>query len=410
MDSKRPWIMKRTLPWLLVSLACAPWLAPAVVAAEAKPAATPSPPSVQALLDKYAESQRIFRSFVITFEETWKSQGVQTGERHDQAGHQLTELCYDGQRGKFVRTRWGYVQGNLPNLPRDKAQPQFKMWDGQRWYQYDRSFLPGVLPFLMLDENMDSEKARREVQGFLGQNYIPYWHHYFRPDQQMTGEPLDQALRRAERVKLRPNLEAVGGSFCYVLEAKVDQTQYTLWLDPQHGYHLAKAVGVSTNGGVKKALSERTARGNVRFQNIAGVWIPVEMDTSSEVTGPGLSSKSQAHYKCTSFLRDPDHEARRSFQSGFVANGTLVSLIGPPGTEALVRHVWMDGRLEPLARPLTIYQAHNQVFQWQNGQLVPAKQYWKWQDGPSSQWVGGQFVLRNGQLVTNSLLGARRID
>ena len=52
-------------------------------------------------------------------------------------------------------------------------------------------------------------------------------------------EPIDAILGRTERVFLCAALETIGESPCYVIDARTDEADYTLWIDPQHGYQLA---------------------------------------------------------------------------------------------------------------------------------------------------------------------------
>jgi len=335
--------------------------------------ATPAPervlPSIGTLLDRYAESQKVFRSFILTFEMSSRTTGVWNGARHTTDHGEAVEIRYDGRRAKLIRKQWGHVDAALPSLAKEKAQPQFWMWDGQTYSTYSPNYLPGRPPKLEQTLGMSEAQGHRQLHFVYEQNIISYRSLHIPCDQRHDTDSIDKALRRANRISLRPDRENVGGSQCYVIEATLDSVkhgqlvdksfggdsrmdgervaaaQHTLWLDPDHGYHIAKAVSVYAKPLGKGTFLRRDTRENVRFAQRDGVWLPVEMDLTAEEQGTSNPNKVTAHYKVTLFTRNPDFEARGSFRPSEVANDALV-IVFEKGMEVR-RGRWKDGQVAP---------------------------------------------------------------
>lgn len=136
---------------------------------------------------------------------------------------------------------------------------------------------------------------------------------------------------------------------CLGLDAKTGEVESSYWLDPRHGYRLARVLTTypytrNFHGQILRGHTTRERRENVRFELIAGVWLPMEWDEFQEVQGPSYALTNHTHLKC-SFSADPDHQALGSFRpASFVTNGTRVAFAGEPRNQPVVR-VWQDGHI-----------------------------------------------------------------
>jgi hypothetical protein len=148
-----------------------------------------------------------------------------------------------------------------------------------------------------------------------------------------SGERVDQVLRDAQRIQVRDRLEPVGRSRCYVVDAVTKRGKYTIWIDPKHGYNIAKAEvfrearqcdAVFTESWKGKIKMFYTSLSNVRFKRIQDVWVPMEAD--GEFDSESIRSKDWGkwHYKRTEVVLNPDHEALRSFYPDDIPTGTEV--------------------------------------------------------------------------------------
>ena len=165
---------------------------------------------------------------------------------------------------------------------------------------------------------------------------------------------IDEEFRTAKRLSLRCSLEKIEGSPCYVVEAVTAYGTYTIWIDPQHGYNIAKAqvVRSSDNGDLfyehGPMENERIAvsMNHVRFEKIGNLWVPMACDTyMSREAAQGYKQRSHRHHKRTEVLINPDHEALRSFQPDYIKDGARVFIKGLPTT---IRYRWQKGELIPM--------------------------------------------------------------
>jgi hypothetical protein len=150
----------------------------------------------------------------------------------------------------------------------------------------------------------------------------------------------------------------VNGSKCYVIDAKAQGCQYKIWMDPEHGYHIARAVVRRDWPGWSKQPKDRkdpryqvgnavVELSNVSFREVDGIWAPVAADYRREhKIIDGDYEKTQSHFRITEFLVKPDHEALHSFAPDFIRNGAPVQIRGVSGAGS----IWQDGQIIPANR------------------------------------------------------------
>lgn len=294
--------------------------------------------SVLEIVRSYDQTQAKLRSFAVVFEQVETTKGTIDGERQDNTSHAIRELRTDGKRFKYLRREWGYLNRQVQDWPKEKAVYNSFMFDGRRLFQYGENMIPGRPHRLFLTLNPDPKYVEREHQGVLNQGYLRFSFGY-----EVAVPPLEVQLQEADRVSVRKDPEKVGDSECRVLEVVMGKDRHTLWFDPAHDYHLAKARGVRheklRNGDENLA---RVARDVSRFEKFQEVWVPMEVERSLEVEGKD-NYAVKVHIQCTSFRLAPDHDALRSFRPDDVTNGSIVEIIGRDG----VRYRWQDGKLIP---------------------------------------------------------------
>ena len=121
-----------------------------------------------------------------------------------------------------------------------QGEPSYRiwMWDGKRHYFYGfvESRPPGTVkiregvPFSENDMWALGTEAR--LRG-----------HY------ETGSgSLESLLLGARTVEPRGELEKIGGSPCHVLDADTEYGRYVLWIDPAHGYNIARVEETKRKG------------------------------------------------------------------------------------------------------------------------------------------------------------------
>jgi hypothetical protein len=193
------------------------------------------------------------------------------------------------------------------------------------------------------------ERLEREIRtGYAGAATTGYFH--------LDDTRIDRAARGARYVGLRDAPEAVNGAECTVVEIETDGGTYTLWIDPTHGFNLARAQVFKMMGDVvfgrrlEKGCRVRHVVEVTRFQQVGGVWVP--MEAKEEVSrvfpdSPTPSLRGSMTHRKTLVLLNPDFDTTAAFKPDDVRDGTLVSASTPGGR--LKRFVWKAGALEPLS-------------------------------------------------------------
>ncbi len=159
---------------------------------------------------------------------------------------------------------------------------------------------------------------------------------------------IDEVLLQTRSVSLREDREVVNGIACYVVDANTTHGDITIWIDPEHGFAIAKrqiettkAAGHVRYGRITGFDTFRETYYTTHFECVDGIWIGTEATRTREYVIRGTRYTDTAHAEITEFAPNPDHEALGSFEEDDVPNGTLVIIV--PVTH--IRYVWQDGEL-----------------------------------------------------------------
>jgi hypothetical protein len=308
-------------------------------------------PAATELLDKYTQALDSLRSTVFKAETTsehdwrfsknWHEPGYR-GKGHKGTSYERMEIRTDGQRIHERTYQWGQMSNSFPSLSKEQPVYTCRNYANGALYRHSMQTFPGSQGGLVRLSKTQSYRLGgidRRLQGYVVQ----------------SNERVDSILSRAKSIAVRPKTERVGGSDCYVIDAETDCGKVSLWMDPGHGYHLAKAEARGTQGNLYfgKPLTEGQVISNrieiLRFEEVDGIWVPMEVSLSMENHyGPGSYSRKKAHYTRTEVVVNPDHDALGSFDNPLenpkndpeLKNGTSV------GKDAS-RYLWQDGKLIP---------------------------------------------------------------
>lgn len=300
-------------------------------------------PSVSQLLNEYAKTQDKLKSFMITSETSMSSAtnheiSSSQGKTHYKV--MRADVRYDGDRMSVTRNRW--LDMDSPDQPLTKDSDSYSysrfMWDGKSGWSYSKG-PRNELGIVIKAEGADAKKnftidkspVKRMMGMLLGDS-----------------ERVDQVLSKADGVFVRDTMEKVGDFECYVIEADTKRGKYALWIDPAHGYNIARAQISRTEGDIvfgKPLGSEFSIVGSfevVRFEQNGDVWIPMEIHSRGGSKWPGGHfSKGESHTKNTLVTLNPDHEALGSFVLDEVRNGATVHILGVPD----ITYTWREGKV-----------------------------------------------------------------
>ncbi|MDH4240235.1 MAG: hypothetical protein OEW48_11795 [Phycisphaerae bacterium] len=274
-------------------------------------------PSVLELLDKYAETQDQFQSFMVKISTIHRSVSKELMARQPWQGRYSTECDarFDKGRASVCVRSWGKIN-RTDYYKKDKPYYTSDLWDGENHFQYTEAREKPVLL------SIGGAKVTNMRDGVIKQEYSgKFLMGYFFP----FSERVDSILRKAGKLSVRRTTEMVGRSPCYVIEGAYEKDKYKIWMDPEHGFHIAKAVVERAQSNVQDSFSFRVELKNVHFQKIDGKWVPVSANLESRFDyQKGQYSNSSYHIKVTEMVFDPDHDALGSFVPGDIKDRTWV--------------------------------------------------------------------------------------
>ncbi len=333
-------------PILILMLICAV-VVPVCSARSRRGKAKPARMSVLEILDKYAETQDKLQSFVAKGKCSTKVYTF-SDNKSEYQHYSTFDGRVDGKRAYTRMHAWGDINPTM-HLTKNKAYYASHLWDGKDYYAYNKAkikkeFSKGNV--FLIQNAEDKQRPRRtstfeHFPGSIAMGHLP-----------LTMERIDTIIRKADSVRVRDRMEKIRGSECYVIEAKARTGDYTVWIDPAHGYNIAKAEvrkgpgNVLTTGYV---LPENDTSfsflKNVRFKKIGDLWVPIEADVSNgrHKLNSRFNNTTRSHYKITEIELNPDHDTLGSFVPDDILNGAKVRLFEG---NALVRipgsYTWQD--------------------------------------------------------------------
>jgi hypothetical protein len=293
-------------------------------------AETNAPPTASELLDRFAKAQDQIASFVAKGEESMTGNGLDYRSRF--------EMRFDGQRVNDRIWSWGRYTQARNWAENDPHYLSHLRGVGDTQYEYQHASKTDLGMVLAT-----KPRVHPGAESVVPLN-LPYLWSY--PDR------VDVAMRKAgPALRLREKMESAGWvpSPCYVLEAQTSRGRYTLWLDPTHGYHMAKAELRQSPGDL---VGTTPLKGNVlnlirrvRFEQVEGVWVPTEAEKYSHHDAAAGGGTSEWHYKLTEFILNPDHDHLGSFAPDDIREGANVSYQATPDDHRLVNGVWRKGQI-----------------------------------------------------------------
>ena|GEM_PF-1311503 len=311
-----------------------------------------TPPTARELLDRYTRALESVKSIIVKAEITNSHEyafgkdyhePMFRGVRDKGTCYQRTEFRTDGRRLHSRQYRWGHLTAADPAVPEEAAAYNCLNYVGTELYQNTSTLKAGSPGRVRLHDspNFRMRGVDKQLMGYSIQ----------------SDERLDAILRRARSISVRERTEKIGGSECYVMDANTDTGRISAWIDPAHGWHLAKVQAAAKEGDLYwgRALQPGWVVANridgVRFEKIDGVWAPAEADMGMvNQYGPGSFTRQKTDYKRTQILVNPDHDAVGSFDNPLenpkndpqLKNGARVYL-----HDGQKRYIFSNGKLTP---------------------------------------------------------------
>ncbi|MHC4757923.1 MAG: hypothetical protein ACYTE8_04635 [Planctomycetota bacterium] len=314
------------------------------------------------LVHKYTQALDSTASFIEHYEETGELKGNYPANHPYYARHGGKSFRYQvPRRGvrKFKENKgcyqseyaWGYHAGYFNDykkyIPKDK--PLFRVWISMKDIRYFHQGRPGGVTWR-------TKHPTERIKAPSGSVGITHLLGYLASD-----DRVDVILSKARRISLRDKTENVKGSECFVIDAHTRYGQYSVWLDPEHGYHAAKIRRSAKEGEYFNRPDRKVPAGSVyteyldvlEFKKVGDKWVPVEANAGYHRTigSPAYYIAEDKRYKRTHIILDPDHDKLGSFADPIfedpnndpeLVNGTLFKI---RTNSQPIYYTWRDGKI-----------------------------------------------------------------
>ncbi|MHC4351736.1 MAG: hypothetical protein ACYS0H_03375 [Planctomycetota bacterium] len=334
---------------VMIAVVCMTWISsPVWVGSLPVAQAASQAASVPELLQRYTQALDATESFTDAYEEVSDysyrmpdGSRVAKGRRFARGQHRA-----DGARLYMQNYYWGDFNPKLMDLPESDSRYNLRIEADGRHYNHSTAVNDPRVKGTAALQPAHQDKAAitigtySGIYGFLG-----------------SDERLDAVLRGAKRISMRPTTETVSGVACHVIDADTRYGQYTVWLDPVHGYNAAKVTRKATGGHrenqwlMPKGDHARGAVVITRFERVGSMWVPAEADQETVYTSGELFRRSSNRYKRSNIVLNPDHDKLGSFDNPLehpandpeLKNGRRVRITTPGSVK--VKGSWQDGKV-----------------------------------------------------------------
>lgn len=288
---------------------------------------TPASVTASDLLGKYAATQDKLRSFIAKGESLIDS--VNKARQSSRTKSERCRFSFDGTRVSHRSTFWD-------GLLTTKEKPGYKsfLWDGKRFVEFNKSREPKYSRVFVKQNDLGkNEKIATEYKGAALLGFLAG-----------DNKRIDSILSKVDTISLRNEKDKIGETDCFVIDAVTKRGKYTVWIDPEHGYNIAKvdirrSQGDLVNSPLPLKASMSFSLDNVRFEQIDAVWVPMEADM--EQAGDNGTKTTKWHHKRTEMFLNPDHDVLGSFLANDIPDGVKVIR---PGRFDRTAYVWQNGK------------------------------------------------------------------
>jgi hypothetical protein len=306
------------------------------------------------LLDQYEATRSQLNSFILKDKGScvWDAHYT-PGMNQAASGHRTIgyseEFRFDGSRYKLCQKLWG----PMPNNTYLESNPQcrFDLWDGMNaWiYMADPNGGPGTPRpranrYLLRKGNGPAPDRYNLIFGIASK--VHFLLGYF----PIGKTRIDLNFRQASSISVREKTEMVDGAACYVIDAVTKSGRGSIWLDPQHGYLIAKAeyhvkAGDFYNNHTQPSGTVMDFKlYDVRFKKVNDTWVTVAgTQESNKVWLPDGYEHYKISYVISEITLNPDFSTLpNAFALEDVHEGAKVKVASNPNGN----FVWRNGKIQ----------------------------------------------------------------
>jgi len=318
-------------------------------------------PSASELIDKYTQALDSTSSFISHYERMGEYRGHYPANHPFYSMHGGKNFRYKSfKRGMFKfkenkgdyhhQYAWGYFNTSNKDVPEDK--PIYRVWITAKDFSYFHQVYKGRYQSGSATWGKSTrQRIKTPITSYVG---ISHLLGYVDSD-----ERLDEVLRKANYISVRDKTEIIRGSACFVIDAHTKYGRYSLWLDPEHGFHPSKVRHRAKEGEylhhriIPKGCIATGYLDVLQFKQVDDIWVPVEVNAGYHRTigSPAYYMDEDQHYKRTQIILNPDHDKLGSFADPLLedpnndpelVNGTRVKMMVD---DRRTEYTWQDGKV-----------------------------------------------------------------
>ena len=169
--------------------------------------------------------------------------------------------------------------------------------------------------------------------------------------------PIDMTFRQASAISVREKPELVFGSSCFVIDAVTKSGRGSIWLDPLHGYLIAKAEYHLRPGDVVDVVNNRVQPPGVvtdlqvygiRFRKLNDTWVTVAgtLETRSVWPPDGHEYTVRANQISEIILKPDFSTLPNAFGMEDAHEGARVRMTDQRGNFERGIFVWRNGKIQ----------------------------------------------------------------
>ena len=309
---------------------------------------------IKSILSDYASARSTFDSVSATFNYSVDQVVYNGGDiLFEDSAHKSADFRRDNELFEFII-------GNVPDssLTKEASTITSRIWDGEKEYQVYQ-FHNDVYRVTVMKDNTIKKSLSLDL---IYSNLTGVFHG--------DTKSFDEILSTASDGISSLRYETVEGSKCIVLESDNSHGNYQVWIDPERGYNIVKAIitkgpediffgrplksyefgpskhdktSLSKLAGTRTMTETVIKIDNVILERQGDLWVPVSSDHEKMLKfSDGVINSLRIKCKVEQLEVAPDFDKLNAFKVK-VPNGTRVRISEFPG----IRYEWQQGRIIP---------------------------------------------------------------
>ncbi|MHC4397326.1 MAG: PepSY domain-containing protein [Planctomycetota bacterium] len=233
----------------------------------------------------------------------------------------VREVRWDGDRYDAVMTRYDVVDDHA-NLTYSKRA----IWTGKQYQSRQKGANESSIAAVVSSKEQHMSRVwNSPFSGAFLSGVLP-----------AHTDHVAMILKDIPSVSVRDDFEEVAGHLCYVIQGTIKNNKYTIWVDPNSGFNIRKAIAIIQ--GEKDSVPQTFELDKVKVEKIGDFYFPlsgtlVAFSRSKENGQMWEAKRSNVEF-------NPDFEGMNAFKMD-LPDGARVVHLDYPG----IPYRWSNGRV-----------------------------------------------------------------